>query len=96
MENEQEKTSAGDDQLNGDTAAEVNDDAPTVDAADEKTEEETKTNGEETTEKEEPSEVLLAKIKAQVEVCFVLHFHKGNNLSIFLFPLHHREESQCV
>lgn len=85
MENEQEKTSAGDDHLNGDAAVETNDDAPTVDAADEKTEEQTKANGEKTTEEEEPSEALLAKIKTQVEVNFALHFHKGNNLSIFPF-----------
>lgn len=68
MENE---TNTGDDHLNGDTAAEVNDDAPTVDAAEEKPEEkpeeEAKANGKET---EEPSEDLLAKIKTQVEYYF--------------------------
>ncbi|XP_077264517.1 la autoantigen-like isoform X3 [Temnothorax americanus] len=69
MENEQEETSVGDDQLNGDTATEVNDDAPTVDATDEKTEQQTKANGKDT-EEEEPSEDLLTKIKAQVEYYF--------------------------
>lgn len=68
MENEPEKTSAGDDPLNGDTA-EVKDDAPTVDATDEKTEQQTEENGEDA--EEEPSEALLAKIKAQVEVYFI-------------------------
>jgi len=75
MENEQEKTDVGDDHLNGDTAAKVNNDAPTVDATDEKTEEESKANGKDTEEEvlgEEPSEALLAKIKTQIEVYFAL------------------------
>lgn len=74
MASEQAETSVTDDRLNGDTAVEVNDDAPTVDATDEKTEQQPKANGKEQDEKEkeEPSEALLAKIKAQVEVYFAL------------------------
>jgi len=70
MANEQAETSVTDDRLNGDTAAEVNNDASTVDATEEKTEQQPKTNGKEKDAEEEPSEALLAKIKAQVEYYF--------------------------
>ncbi|KYM96963.1 PREDICTED: la protein homolog [Cyphomyrmex costatus] len=71
-----EEIKADDDHLNGDSAAEisedtktaeVNNDTPTTDAADEKAQQETKENGKDA---EEPSEVLLAKIRAQVEYYF--------------------------
>lgn len=67
-ETKEETNVVDDDHSNGDTAAEVSNDAPTVDAKDEKTEEDTKANG--TDVAEEPSEELLAKIKAQVEYYF--------------------------
>ncbi|XP_036143913.1 la protein homolog [Monomorium pharaonis] len=58
------------DHLNGDTVAEVNDDASILDAEQiQRTEEVEKANGKDPTE-EEPSEDLLAKIKAQVEYYF--------------------------
>ncbi|XP_011064336.1 PREDICTED: la protein homolog [Acromyrmex echinatior] len=71
-----EEVKGGDDHLNGDSVAETNkitettvevSDTPPVDAIDEKAEQETKENGKDA---EEPSEVLLAKIKTQIEYYF--------------------------
>ncbi|KYN45192.1 La protein like protein [Trachymyrmex septentrionalis] len=61
-----------DDRLNGDSAAGTTEttevsNTPPIDAIDEKAEQETKENGKDA---EEPSEVLLAKIKTQVEYYF--------------------------
>jgi len=53
MDNEKKETNVGDDHLNGDTAAEVSDDAPTVKITDDKTEQETKTNEEDVKADEE-------------------------------------------
>jgi len=120
MDNEKKETNVGDDHLNGDTAAEVSNDAPTVDITDDKTEQETKANedvkanekdakaneedakaneedakanGEDT---KEPSEDLLTKIKTQVEVYFVLHFHKNNCLLFtLLLNLNHISILNC-
>ena len=66
------------DHLNGDTVAEVNDDASILDAEQiQRTEEVEKANGKDPTE-EEPSEDLLAKIKAQVEVYFCKIFRNNS------------------
>jgi len=110
MDNEKKEMNVGDDHLNGDTAAEVSNDAPTVNITNDDKKQETKANEDVKTNEEdakankedakaneedakangkdtkEPSEDLLTKIKTQVEVYFVLRFHK-NNLVFFFYVI---------